>query len=121
SHREHACAEAVAPKLVGVWDAERRQVIHRAFTSTGKPSAEAAWQNAERTIDAYAGEWSAMHVEACDATFVRRDQSTELFDLRIACLGERLAELRATTSLLAFADGRVVDNASLGVQSLTPI
>jgi tetratricopeptide (TPR) repeat protein len=121
SRQERACADSVVPKLVGTWDAERKQAIFRAFTATGQPNAEVAWQSVERTLDAYASAWTSMHMEACNGTFVRRDQSPELFDLRVACLNERLAELRAATSLFCTADARIVDNAPLAAEALTPV
>jgi tetratricopeptide (TPR) repeat protein/predicted Ser/Thr protein kinase len=116
-----ACSASVPAKLVGAWDAERKAAVHRAFLASGAPSAEAAWQSVEGTLDAYARGWSAMHVEACDAAFVRKEQSAELFDLRVACLGERLAELRAATTLFAAADGRVVTNAPNAARALSPV
>jgi predicted Ser/Thr protein kinase/tetratricopeptide (TPR) repeat protein len=117
----HACRDAVPAKLVGAWDPDRKSAVHRAFAATGGPSAEQAWQSVEGTLDAYAAGWSAMHVEACDATFMTKEQSTELLDLRVACLGERLAELRAATTLFAEADAHVVANAPNAARALTPV
>jgi tetratricopeptide (TPR) repeat protein len=119
--RTHACADAVPAKLTGAWDAERREAVRRAFSATGQPSAEEAYKGASDELDAYAAAWSAMHVEACNATFVQKEQSAELLDLRVACLGERLAELRAASALFASADARVVRNAQNAARALTPI
>jgi tetratricopeptide (TPR) repeat protein len=116
----HACAEAVPAKLAGVWDRERKADVHRAFAAAA-PSGEAAWQETSSALDAYARGWAAMHVEACDATFVRHEQSTELLDLRVACLSERLAELRAATTLFATVDRRVAATAPLAARALTPV
>ena len=52
-----------------------------------------------------------MYTEACEATQVRGEQSAEVLDLRMACLGERLNGARSLTQLLSQADGEVVDNA----------
>jgi tetratricopeptide (TPR) repeat protein/predicted Ser/Thr protein kinase len=117
--RPHAptCAESVPAKLGGAWDAERRAAIHKAFTATGKPNAEDSWRQVEKTLDDYANGWSAMHVDACNA----HTQSAELFDLRVACLDDRLAELRTATELFAHADPRVVTTAPFAAKALTPI
>src|SRR5207244_289931 len=41
----------------------------------------------------------------------RGEQSAELLDLRMACLDDRLAELRAKAELFARADAQVVEKA----------
>jgi serine/threonine protein kinase/tetratricopeptide (TPR) repeat protein len=119
--RAHACADAVPTKLASVWGPAKKDAVHRAFAATGKGFAESSWQTVEGELDAYAVSWTSMHVEACDATFARHEQSTELLDLRVACLAERLAELQGATTLFAAADARVVANAPLAVRALTPV
>jgi len=52
-----------------------------------------------------------MYKEACEATQVRGEQSAEVLDLRMGCLGERLSAVHAVTDVLAVADANVVDNA----------
>src|SRR5262249_3360091 len=82
-------------RLEGVWDDDQKRAVHRAFAATGKPYADDAFHGVERAFDAYAHAWAAMHGEACRATRVRREQSEELFDLRMDCLSRRLNEVRA--------------------------
>ena len=49
--------------------------------------------------------------EACEATHVSGEQSAEVLDLRMACLDERLASVRALADTFASADARTVDRA----------
>ncbi len=52
-----------------------------------------------------------MFRETCEATHVRGEQSAEVLDLRMSCLDERLASVRALVDTLASADAAVVDKA----------
>ncbi len=117
SHRPPACPSA-EPELAGVWDDARRQEVRAAFRATRKPFAEDALAGSMRQLDAYAAAWVAAHGEACAASRVRGEQSGELMDLRMACLQERLAGLRALTSELSHADGHVVELSFQAVEGL---
>ena len=44
-------------------------------------------------LDLYMNEWSRVHADACEARR-RGEQSDELVDRRMACLGQRKAALR---------------------------
>ena len=46
-----------------------------------------------------------MHVQTCEATHVRGEQSGEVLDLRMGCLTDTLDEVRALTEVLSRADG----------------
>jgi tetratricopeptide (TPR) repeat protein len=114
-----AVCEGSSQRLVGAWDDARRAEAQRAFQATGKPYADAAFRSASRSLDAYASAWATMHGDACMATRVRGEQSDELLDLRMQCLGERLAELRALGDLFTHADAEVVEMAPGAAQSLS--
>ena len=60
-----------------------------------------------------------MYGEACEASRVRGEQSGEVLDLRMGCLGERLSSVKALTDVFATADTGVVDNA-VGAASALP-
>ena len=62
-------------------------------------------------LDEYVARWSGLYKETCEATHVRGEQSAEVLDLRMACLDERLASVRALADTLASADADVVDKA----------
>ncbi len=106
-------------KLAGIWDAPRKSRLREAFLATGLPYAADAWRGSERLLDDFAGRWTAMRTEACEATHLRGEQSDRLLDLRMDCLDDRLRELEATTALLGRADDEVVRNAVRAVSGLT--
>jgi serine/threonine-protein kinase len=60
-----------------------------------------------------------MYGEACEASRVRGEQSGEVLDLRMGCLGERLSSVKALTEVFATADTGVVENA-VGAASALP-
>jgi eukaryotic-like serine/threonine-protein kinase len=105
-------------KLVGVWDDARRAEVRQAFRFGGKPYAEAALATVEQTLDRYARDWVAMRVDACEATQVRKEQSLELLDLRMACLDDRLTQLSTLSELFSRADDGLVLRAAESAQSL---
>jgi tetratricopeptide (TPR) repeat protein/tRNA A-37 threonylcarbamoyl transferase component Bud32 len=98
-------------QLVGVWDEPRRQAVQAAFLHTGKVFAQDAFAGAARALDEYTRRWVGMRQEACEATRVRGEQSEELLDLRMECLGQRREEVRALVDLFTEADSDVVTKA----------
>ena len=118
--RDQLCAGASA-KLAGIWDADRKAALQRAFLATGRPYAADAWSGTERALDTYTRSWSTMRTEACEATRRRGEQSPELLDLRMRCLDRRLRELRALTDLFASADPALVEKAVPASRSLSSL
>jgi serine/threonine protein kinase/tetratricopeptide (TPR) repeat protein len=117
-------------KLTGIWEpigdeaptgSPARQEMRCAFLATGKRYAEAAYENASRALDRYAGEWVAMYTDACEATHVRGEQSAEVLDLRMASLNDALDSLRALTRAFRSANGDVVENAVDAAHALPSI
>ncbi|HVQ26213.1 MAG TPA: tetratricopeptide repeat protein, partial [Planctomycetota bacterium] len=102
-----ACAGA-EQLLSGVWDAERKQALHAAFIATGSAVAERQWQDVERTLDRYAADWVARRTDVCAATGPR----PELTDARLACLDQRLENLRGWVGVFERADARVIERAA---------
>jgi tetratricopeptide (TPR) repeat protein len=114
------CA-ATARQLDGIWDSSRREQIRNSFLATRRPYASDSWRTVQGALDAYAAGLLRAYDQACQATWVRHDQSQELFDLRTACLGKRRRALRAMSDLFARAEADVVENAVKAVGSLPPI
>jgi tetratricopeptide (TPR) repeat protein len=108
-------------RLAGVWDAERRAQVDRAFQAVERPYAADAWERVAQSLDTYGGQWLQMQREACEANRVRGEQSDDLFDLRMECLGRRRAELAALSDVFAEADASVVQQAVDATAKLTPI
>ena len=120
SHPGNVC-HGPAFELTGTWDPAKRDEVTRAFAATGAGYAAIEATGVAQILDRYANAWSAMRVEACEATHVREEQSAELLDLRMECLGRRARELRAFADVLAHADAKVVDKSVQAALALTPI
>ena len=113
-------AEGAADKLAGIWEAPEGErttesnaklEIRRAFLATGKPYAAPAFEAASRILDRFTRRWTDLYVEACEATHLRGEQSTEVLDLRMSALNEALGDLRALCRELRQATGDAVENA----------
>jgi tetratricopeptide (TPR) repeat protein/tRNA A-37 threonylcarbamoyl transferase component Bud32 len=105
-------------QLAGVWDGARRAALTAAFARTGRPYAASVAAAVARGLDGWAAAWDAMHEEACLATRARGEQSEELLDLRMSCLGDRKTELAALIAQLVAADDKLVDKAPEAVARL---
>jgi tetratricopeptide (TPR) repeat protein/predicted Ser/Thr protein kinase len=99
----------------------RKDAIKAAFLATGKSFAGQAYASAARALDDYVGRWTAMYRDACEATHVRGEQSSEVLDLRMACLGDRVGNVRALSDVFAKADADVVTNAVSAAGALPPL
>jgi tetratricopeptide (TPR) repeat protein len=118
-----ALCGGAASRLAEVWEpsggpSSRREAVRRAFVSTGTPFAEQAFASVSRILDQFGARWVAGYRDACEATHVRGEQSSEVLDLRMGCLGERLGNLRALTDVLGRADAKVVENAVTAASAL---
>jgi tetratricopeptide (TPR) repeat protein/predicted Ser/Thr protein kinase len=120
SARAQLCAGADT-QLEGVWDDDRRQLVREAFENTGVSYAEGTLSRVEDLLDAHTGAWVDMHVEACEATNIRREQSADLLDLRMGCLQRRIRELDELVGVFAEADAKVVEKAVQAVGNLRPL
>jgi eukaryotic-like serine/threonine-protein kinase len=113
-------------RLAGVWDlpgsgegeSPRQAEIHAAFLHTGKSYASDVYATVSRILTGYAQSWANMYREACESTQVRGEQSSEVLDLRMSCLQERLGGLRALTEVFSEANGDVVENAVSAANNL---
>ncbi len=105
-------------RAAAVWGPERRAAIERAFAATGNRNAGRAFSSAAALVDGYISRWTGMYRETCEATAVRGDQSADVLDLRMGCLGERLSGVRALGDVFASADSGVVDNAVAAASAL---
>ena len=107
-----AMCHAGASRLAEAWTPEagsaRRQAVHAAFLATRLPRAAEAWDRVAELLDRYAAEWLQMYRDSCEATHVRGEQSAEVLDLRMACLEDGRAALKALTDVLLEADRQAV-------------
>jgi tetratricopeptide (TPR) repeat protein len=111
------CAGGDARAAVA-WGPDRRKAVELAFASSGHKHATQAFATAAGLFDQYISRWTSMYKEACEATHVRGEQSSEVLDLRMECLGERLSNAKALSEVLLTSGKDVVDNAATAVGSL---
>lgn len=113
-------AAGAAAKLAGVWEAAEdghapitpsKAEVRQAFLATAKPYAAAAFEAASRILDRFVRRWTELYVDACEATHVRGEQSTETLDLRMSALQEALEDLRALCRQFRQATPETVENA----------
>jgi hypothetical protein len=102
------------------WDPARAGAVADALHATGRAFADRTWSKVQAHLDAYAREWQARHVAACE-THARGESSDDFYDLELACLARRRSELAALVDRLARADGDVVERAVAAARALTPI
>lgn len=116
------CArEDSASHLAGVWDDARRTEIGDAMSASRVEYADATWARTELALDAYASSWTALHVDVCEATAVRGEQSAAVMDLRMACLHRAEQGLAAVTTTLARGDRETVQDAHQLIGQLLPL
>jgi tetratricopeptide (TPR) repeat protein/predicted Ser/Thr protein kinase len=87
-------------KLAGVWDSQVREQLRQDLLATGASFAEDSWAQVERSLGAYTDRWVDLHVGACEATHQRGEQSEAMLDLQVACLEDRLHDVRAAVEVL---------------------
>lgn len=88
-----------AARIAEVWGHSEHAALHALITGASSPITQDLWRRSEALLDRYGDRWSAMYGEACKA-HQRREQSDELFDLRMRCLEQRRTQLRATVQVL---------------------
>lgn len=108
--RDERCTGA-SEHLAGVWDEERKRTVGVAMTKVDAEYSRVAWTRTEAALDAHARQWTSMHTETCEATTIRGDQSTQVMNLRMACLHRARTELAAVVRQLEDADIEVIENA----------
>ncbi len=118
--RDTMCTGAEA-RLRGVWDDKVRTELEAAFVETKVNFAADAWAAFAPRVDAYATTWTESHRDACQAAQVRKEQSTELMDLRMACLESRRGQLGALTSAYAQPNMRMLERAAEVAEALSPV
>ncbi len=91
-------ADALAQSL---WSDAQGEQVRAALLATGQGYAAETATRVATQLDRYADQWSAAHLDACEATHVRHNQSGEAFDLRMACLRRQEAELETTVETLS--------------------
>ncbi|MBL4688320.1 MAG: serine/threonine protein kinase, partial [Nannocystaceae bacterium] len=105
-------------RVAKVWGPDKEAMLRASFRATGVPYAETTAERSVQDLDAYAAQWVASHRDACEATYVRHEQSGRRLDARMGCLETQLGALTMTAGLMLDADVRVVEHAAAALASL---
>ncbi|WP_096328675.1 serine/threonine-protein kinase [Nannocystis exedens] len=109
---------AAAASLGEVYSPVRRDALLASFARSPLPYARASAPALLAELDAYAARWARTAEQACVATHIRHEASSELLDRRGVCLRDRLRELAALLAVLA--DPAAVERALPAVRELPP-
>jgi tetratricopeptide (TPR) repeat protein len=109
-------------RLAGVWDAPARQELRQALLGTGLSYAESTAQRVQASLDIYAGEWSRLRTEVCEASRGSDQGQRELSTLQVSCLERRRAQLGAVVKLLSTdSQPEMLSQAVQAVRLLPPL
>lgn len=114
---EDTCPGA-ADRMDARWNAARAEALARDFAATGAPFADDAATRTIAVLDERAEAWKRAHVEVCEATRVRGEQSDALLDHRMACLDDALLELGALVDVFTETDAELVEHAVVATMGL---
>jgi len=114
-----AVCEGSEEHLAGVWDRARAAAIESNLPEA--PFAETAWKLIVPELDAYRERWIEGHEAICRAAQVKREITTEMMDLQMACLRERKRHLAALVDVVENGDRNTLANADSAVTALPTI
>jgi serine/threonine-protein kinase len=100
-----------APRMEAVWTPDIAGRVHAAFARTGHPGADSIAGRLDGVIDGFRRRWIEVYTETCEATAVRKQQSAELLDRKMACLQARRGSAAAMVKLYLTADRELVSRA----------
>jgi eukaryotic-like serine/threonine-protein kinase len=114
------CTGAPA-QISAVWNPGMAARVQSSFAATARSHAQPSADRVAERVTLYTGQWATMHRAACLAT-ARGEQSPDLLDRRLSCLGRRMDQVAALLDLFARrADGHLVDSAIDLVGKLEPL
>jgi len=114
---EDPCA-AGDERVASVWGPEQRGVLRRAFAETSLPFAERSAERAVLGLDDFVAQWTSTYREACEATHVRREQSSEQLDRKMACLMPKYEAWSSTIAVLSAGGRGTVERAAATVAAI---
>jgi tetratricopeptide (TPR) repeat protein len=79
---------AAEQRIARAWNPVRAAVLQARFLATGTPLAAERMAATNRLLDAYRADWTAQRLDAWSATHVRREQTPEILERRIACFDQ---------------------------------
>lgn len=83
-----------------VWNADGRQRLRAAFTSSGTAQAETLFQSVASALDGWSEEWARTRVGTCVATELAGEQAPAVLALEARCLDRRRMDFEAVVGRL---------------------
>ncbi len=114
--RESRCDQAVATR--DLWSAAQQEKIHRAFSATGAPYAESAFQSTSRLLTRWVKQWAVSRRKVCEASAFGTEQSSTQLVARMACLDRRRMALTSLQEVFEHAQTGDTENAVNAVSAL---
>jgi serine/threonine protein kinase/tetratricopeptide (TPR) repeat protein len=109
--RQGKLCSAAEPLAHEVWNDTVKHDVEASMVGTGVTFAEDTWLRTEAQLDQYMAKWAKMHEETCRATRIAGYQPEPLMTVRVACLEQRRAQVKALTHVLDHADRQTVERA----------
>lgn len=110
-----------AKTVAAVWPRPKR-IVEAENTSARAISLRERVGRLDKAASAFAVDWAQAHQNACEATYVRREQSESLLDRKMVCLNQRLASFDGFLSALdESSDEQYQRNALSGFDQLPAI
>jgi len=100
------------------WGASKAAAIRGAIAEASGGSETAAADTTVEQLDRWADRWTAEHLDACEATHVRGEQSERMLDLRMQCLDRGRRRFSALVDVLSEADAAAARRAVSAVSGL---
>ncbi len=113
--------QAVDAPIRAVWSGEQAAALRETFAASKLAYAEASATRVIDELDRWSDAWALARRDACEATELRREQSTELLDLRMACLDQRLHGFVARLELFERADATIIEKSIEAIEGLPRI
>ncbi|PCC70258.1 Serine/threonine protein kinase [Nannocystis exedens] len=105
------CEDRARQEIAEVWNPARFAGVGASLRAVD-PTVAQSWTVARRQYDEYAERWTEVAADACVAAEVRHEQSSALYELRRACLGDRLRDFKAVLDLFGRPDAAFAVHAS---------
>jgi len=119
-HSAELCSGAER-RLAGMWDDGARGAVKASFAAADATNGAEAASRVAAILDGYAKAWAITHVEACEATRLRGEQTEAILSLRMICLDRRLHQLGALANQFKSADAKLVRQSVDAAMSLPPL
>jgi tetratricopeptide (TPR) repeat protein/predicted Ser/Thr protein kinase len=98
--RREVCAHADST-FAALWSDDEQKALATTFSAVTSPYAAAVWPRVRSTLDRFRAAWTEDRTRTCQAVLERSGPAAVASDEHIACLDDRLREVRALLDDLA--------------------